>query len=162
MSHEPARGRPSLTHVSGECLSRADPSTVQPRKAQAPVQRNWPAELCGSLSHTTATTSPGSITAHPVSRSRRTRPSGRTSTPVSFAFSVAWIPTWPVLLTIMEIDPDLPMRGLSRSRIVSPVISRHLQISLPAGCPERGTLRTEHEATPQQGEESPYGGEHRQ
>jgi hypothetical protein len=36
----------------------------------------------------------------------------------------------------MEIDPDLPMRGLSRSRIVSPVIGHHLQISLRAGCPE--------------------------
>src|SRR5262245_50656751 len=111
--------------------------------AGQPAHRNWPAEVSGSLSHTTATTSPGSITAHPVSRSRRTRPSERTSTPVSFAFSVAWIATWPALLTIMEIDPDLPMRGLTRSRIVSPVMSRHLQISLPAGCPEAGTLRTE-------------------
>jgi hypothetical protein len=40
-------------------------------------------------------------------------------------------------LTTMEIDPDLPMRGLSRSRIVSPVMSHLLQISLRAGCRRR-------------------------
>src|SRR5262245_1314006 len=103
--------------------------------AGQPAHRNWPAEVSGSLSHTTATTSPGSITAHPVSRSRRTRPSGRTSTPVSFLFSVAMNPTGPILPATMEIDPDLPMRGLSRSRIVSPVIGHHLRRSLRAGCP---------------------------
>jgi hypothetical protein len=32
----------------------------------------------------------------------------------------------------MEIDPYLPTMGLSRSRIVSPVIYRHLQGSLRA------------------------------
>jgi hypothetical protein len=58
-----------------------------------PAHRNWPAEVFGSLSHTTATTSPGSITAHPVSRSRRTKLSGRTPTPVSFSFSVVTNPT---------------------------------------------------------------------
>jgi hypothetical protein len=38
----------------------------------------------------------------------------------------------------MEIAPDLPMRGWSRSRIVSPVISHHLHMPLPAGCPVAG------------------------
>src|SRR5215831_11800388 len=106
------------------------------------AQRNWPAVTFGSLSHTTATTSPGSITTHPVSRSRRTRPSARTSTPVSFSFSVATNPMWPALRTSKETDPDLPMRDSSRSRIVSPVIDYHLQISPPAGCPEAWPPRT--------------------
>src|SRR5262245_64541278 len=91
--------------------------------AGQPAHRNWPAEVSGSLSHTTATTCSGLITAHPVSRSRRTRPSGRTSTLVSFLFPVATNPMCPALLTTMEIDPDLPTRGSSRPRIVSPVIS---------------------------------------
>jgi hypothetical protein len=38
-----------------------------PRPTQRTAHRNWPAEAFGSLSHTTATTSPGSITAQPVS-----------------------------------------------------------------------------------------------
>ncbi len=97
--------------------------------------KNWPGESSGSPFHTTATTSPGSITVHPISRSRRTRPSGRTSTPVSFLFWAARKPTWPILLTSMEIDPGFPMRGLSRSQIVSPVMNRHLQVSLRARCP---------------------------
>src|SRR5262249_2345612 len=59
-------------------------------------------------------------------------------TPVSFSFSVVTSPMGPVLLTTMEINPDLPMRGWSRSRIVSPVISHHLQIWLPTGCPAPG------------------------
>src|SRR5437764_7626159 len=91
-----------------------------------PTYRNWPAEGSGSLSHTTATTSVGSSTAHPVSRSRRTRPSGRISTPARFLFPVVTNPMCPVLFTTMEIDPDLPIRGVSRSRIVSPVIGHHL------------------------------------
>src|SRR5215472_12213578 len=74
-------------------------------------QRNWPAEVSGSLSHATTTTSPGSITAHPVSRSSRTKPSGRTLTPVSFLVPVVLTPTWPTLLTIIAIEPDLPMSG---------------------------------------------------
>jgi hypothetical protein len=37
---------------------------------------------------------------------------------------------WPALLTTIEIDPDLPTRGASRPRIVSPVIGHHLQVSL--------------------------------
>src|SRR5215469_8319005 len=86
-------------------------------------QRNWPAEVSGSLSHTTATISSGLITAQPVSRSRRTRPSARTSTAVSFLFSVVTRPMLPDLLMTMKIDPDLPISGSSRSRIVSPVIS---------------------------------------
>jgi hypothetical protein len=94
--------------------------------------RNWPGEVSVSLFHTTATTSPGSITAHPVWRSRRTRPSGRTSTPVSFLFSAVANRTWPILVTTMEMDPGLPMRGMSRSRIVSPVIDHRLQLSAAA------------------------------
>jgi hypothetical protein len=35
-------------------------------------------------------------------------------------------PMGPVLLTTMEINPDLPIRGWSRSQTVSPVISHHL------------------------------------
>src|SRR5262249_5583981 len=82
----------------------------------------------------------GSITTHPASRSSRTKPSGRTPTPVSFLLPVELNPMWPVLLTIMEIDPDIPMRGSSSSRTVSPVISHHLQISLRAGCPAAGNF----------------------
>jgi hypothetical protein len=41
----------------------------------------------------------------------------------------------------MEIAPDLPMRGWSRSRIVSPVISHHLHMPLPAGCPAAGVMQ---------------------
>src|ERR1700733_2076044 len=95
------------------------------RKLRAcPAQRNWPGELSGSPFHTTATTSPGSITAHPVSRSMWTRPSGRTSTPVTFLFSAVGKAIGPTLLTSREICPDLPMRGLSRSRTISPVMNR--------------------------------------
>jgi hypothetical protein len=89
-----------------------------------PAQRNWPGELSGSPFHTTATISAGSITAHPVSRSRWTRPSGRTSTPVSFLFSAVGKAMGPTLVTSREICPDLPMRGLSRSRTISPVMNR--------------------------------------
>src|SRR5215471_17247738 len=91
------------------------------------AHRNRPGELSVSLLHTTATISLGSITAHPASRSRRTKPSGRTSTPVSFLASLVAKPMWPILLTIIEIVPDLPIRGLIRSHSVSPVMSRHLQ-----------------------------------
>src|SRR5580700_3207364 len=68
-------------------------------------------------------TSAGSMTVHPVSRSSWIRPSGRTSSPVSFLSCAVGKATCPILLTSMEIDPDLPMRGWSRSRMVSPVIS---------------------------------------
>src|SRR5215469_2658498 len=87
-----------------------------------PDQRNWPAEVSGSLSQATTTTSAGSITAHPVSRSSRTKPSGRTWTPVSFLVPVVLTPTWPTLLTIIAIEPDLPMSGRRSSQSVSPVI----------------------------------------
>ena len=40
--------------------------------------------------------------------------------------------------TSMEIDPDLPMRGSSKARIVSPVINRHLQVSLRSTTPYPG------------------------
>jgi hypothetical protein len=63
--------------------------------------RNWPGELSGSPFHTTAMTSLGSSIAQPLSRSRRSRPSGRISTPVSFLFSPVANPIGPVLLTIM-------------------------------------------------------------
>src|SRR5690348_11329116 len=82
-----------------------------------------------------ATISAGSSTAHPVSRTRRTRPSSRISTPVSFRFGPVANPIWPLLLTTMNIVPDLPMRGVSRSLITSPVINHHLLIALIAGCP---------------------------
>jgi hypothetical protein len=76
-------GRRPARHTAAMSVSRL----------QRHAYRNWPAEVFGSLSHTTATTSVGSITTQPVSRSRRTRPSGRTSTPVSFSLSVVTNPT---------------------------------------------------------------------
>src|SRR5579859_15959 len=91
--------------------------------------RNWPGEFSASPFQTTATTSDGSITAQPLSRSRRMVPSGHTSTPVSFLCSDTANPICPTLLTTREMVPDLPMRGLSRSWIVSPVILHHLHRS---------------------------------
>jgi hypothetical protein len=35
----------------------------------------------------------------------------------------------------MKIVPDLPMRGLSKLEIISPVMNHHLQLALRAGCP---------------------------
>src|SRR5690348_12593229 len=97
--------------------------------------RNWPGELSVSSFQTTATISVGSMTAQPVSRTRRTMPSSRISTPVSFRFGPVANPIWPLLLTTMKMVPDFPMRGLSRSPITSPVMKHHLQIALRAGCP---------------------------
>ena len=100
------------------------------RGADPRAARGGSQELAGELSvssfHTTATTCAGSITVQPVLRSRRTRPSGRSSTPISFLFSPLEKPIWPTLLTSMETDPGLPMRGRSRSQIVSPVTRHHL------------------------------------
>src|SRR5262249_10899806 len=87
--------------------------------------RNWPGEVSVSPFHTTATTSPGSITAHPLSRWRRISPSGRISTPVSFLFTPVANPIGPILFTTRKIDPDRPTRGSSRSRIVSAVMSHY-------------------------------------
>src|SRR5262245_15319827 len=53
---------------------------------------------------------------------------------------------WPVLLTIREIDPDSPMRGLSRSRIVSPVIGLHLHYRYDQDAPKPGARRIERAA----------------
>src|SRR5580692_5349470 len=91
-------------------------------------QRNCPGALSVSPFHTTAMTSLGSITAHPLSRSRRIRPSGRISTPVSFLFSPVANPIGPVLATTRKIDPDLPTSGSSRSRIVSAVMNHYPHI----------------------------------
>jgi len=105
--------------VIGERIARSLLGLAGPEGRLA--YRNWPGELSGSPFHTTAMTSDGSSIAQPFSRSRRSRPSGRISTPVSFLFSAVANPIGPVLLTIMKIEPDLPMSGSIRSRIVSAV-----------------------------------------
>jgi uncharacterized membrane protein len=129
-------GVPSVTRPA----SRAREPRLSGRVAgPAAGYRNWPGvSLSRSPCHTTATTSPGSITVHPVSRSRRTRPSGRTSTPVSRFPSAVGKATGPIWLTSMDMDPDLPIRGLSRSRIVSPVMMWHLQPSPMCSMPALG------------------------
>src|SRR5215469_1062285 len=59
-------------------------------------------------------------------------PSGRTSTPVKWLFSVVANPIWPTLPTTMKTVPALPIRGLSSSQTASPVMSCHLQMPLHA------------------------------
>ena len=99
-----------------------------PRAFRAPRHRNWPVESAGCPFQLTATISCGSIMIHPFSRSRRTMPSGLSSTPVSLSLSVAANPIGPILLMTMCTDPALPMRGLSRSLSVSPVTNHHLRM----------------------------------
>ena len=67
-------------------------ANTRPAKGKS-AQRNWPSDCSVSLRHATAMTSLGLITVHPVSRSSLTRPSGRTSTPVSLLFSLMANPT---------------------------------------------------------------------
>src|ERR1700683_2996228 len=59
--------------------------------------------------------------------------------PVSLLFSPVANPIGPIRETMMKIDPDLPVRGSSSSRVVSAGMHHYLHISPPSGSPQPRT-----------------------
>jgi Cytochrome P450 len=101
------------------------------RSPERPAHRNWPADGSGSPFHATATTWAGSITVHPVSRSSRTRPSGRTSTPVSFLFSAVANPIDPGAVQLDRARNRHAAFGLGRHRCLGSSLARmELRVAL--------------------------------